>query len=131
MTKVVWLLGAALVALVITRTALRLRTGRRSPLQALARDYLGEQLMAQGIAKQVPPRCIAEIAQRYADAVESRPLGRLAAASELTRRIDEAVVFIADWVRDGRQVPRSAAKMPLPGLRAPDALLEDALDPDD
>jgi hypothetical protein len=131
MTKVVWVLGAALLALVVTRTVLRSLGARRSPMLALARDYLEEQLAAQGIADKVPAVYIAEIARQYADAVQSRPLGRLAAASELTRRIDAAVVFIAEWVRDGRQFPRSAAEMSLPALGVSDALLEDALDSDD
>ena len=130
MTNLLWVLGAALVALVVTRVALQLRAGRKSPMHALARDYLGEQLTAQGIADKVPARCIAEIAQRYAGAVESRELGRLAAASELMKRVDAAVAFIAEWVRDGREFPRSVAEMPLPGLGAPDALQEDVLDSD-
>src|ERR1700732_4491899 len=105
MTKLLWILGAALVALVITRVTLQLRAGGKSPLHALARDYLWEQLTAQGIADKVPARCIVEIAERYAGAVQSRPLGRLAAASELMKSIDAAVTFITAWVRDGREFP--------------------------
>lgn len=127
MTKLLWVLGAALVALVLTRLGLQLRAGRKSPLHALARDYLGEQLTARNIADKVPARCIAEIAERYASAVESRPLGRIAAASDLMRRIDAAVAFIAEWVRDGREFPPHAAELPLPALGAPDALQQDAL----
>ena len=130
MTKLLWVLGAALVALVLARVALRVRAAARSPLQALARDYLREQLTAQGIADKVPARCIAEIAERYAGAVVSRPLGRIAAASEVMRRIDAAVAVIAQWVREGRAFPGSIAEMPLPALGAPDALQEDVLDSD-
>jgi hypothetical protein len=130
MTKLLWVLGAALVALAVTRVALQLGARRKSPLHALARDYLWEQLRAHGIADKVPTRCIAEIAERYASAVESHPLRRLAAASELMKRIDAAVAFIAEWVRNEREFPRSAAEMTLPALGVPDALQEDALDPD-
>ncbi len=129
MTKLLWILGTALVALVITRVVLQLRAGGKSPLYALAREYLAEQLVAQGIAHQVPARCIAEIAERYAGAVASRPLGRIAAASELMKRIDAAVMLIAAWVREGREVPRSIGEMPLPELAAPDVLQDlNALD---
>jgi hypothetical protein len=131
MIRLLWVLGAALAALVVTRVALQLRAGRKSPMRALAREYLVEQLTARGIAHQVPSRCIAEIAQRYAEAVESRPLGRLAAASELMKRIDAGVVFIAAWLGDGREFPQSVAEMPLPGLSVLDALQEDALRSED
>lgn len=124
MTELLWILGAALVALVITRVALQLRGSGKSPLHALARDYLREQLTAHGIADKVPARCIAEIAERYAGAVESRPLRRIAAASELMQRIDAAVSFITASVQDGREFPPSVAEMPLPALGAPDALQE-------
>ena len=124
MTALLWVLGIALVALVATRVALQMRAGGRSPLRALAREYLGEQLTAQGIADKVPARCIAEIAERYSAAVDLRPLGRIAAASELMRRLDAAVAVIAEWVRDGREFPRSIAEMPLPGLGVPDVLQE-------
>jgi hypothetical protein len=130
MTKLLWVLGAALVALVVTRVALQSRAGRKSPMHALARDYLAEQLAAKGIADKVPSRCVTEIAQRYADTVESRPLRRLAAASELMKRIDTGVVFIAEWVREGQEFPRSIGDLPLPALGVPDALQEDALDSD-
>jgi hypothetical protein len=129
MTMLLWVLGAALAALVVTRVALRLRAGGRSPLHRLARDYLSEQLRAQGIADKVPSRCMAEIAERYASVVQSRPLGRIAAASELMRRMDAAVAFIAEWVRDGREFPRSIAEMSLPGLGVPD-MLQDLEPPD-
>ncbi len=128
MTKLLWVLGAALVALALTRVALQLRGGRKSPMHALARDYLEEQLTARGVADKVPARCVAEIAQRYAGVVEARPLGRLAAASELMKRIDAAVAFISEWVREGREFPPSVKDMPLPALGAPDALQEDVLD---
>jgi hypothetical protein len=124
MTALLWVLGIALVALVVTRVALQWHAGGRSPLHALARDYLGEQLTAHGIADKVPARCIAEIAERYSSAVDLRPLGRIAAASELMRRIDAAVAVIAEWVRDGREFPRSVAEMALPGLGVPDTLQE-------
>ena len=127
MTKLLWVLGAALVALVLARMGLRARFGAKSPLHALARDYLREELAAQGIVDRVPARCIAEIAERYASSVVSRPLGRIAAASEVMRRIDEAVVVIAQWVREERAFPRSIAEMPLPTLVASDALQSDAL----
>lgn len=130
MNKLLWVLGVALVALVLTRVALQLRAGRKSSMHALAREYLDEQLTAQGIADKVPKRCMAEIAQRYAAVVEARPLGRLTAASELMRRIDAAVVFIAEWVRDGREFPSSARDMTLPALGAQDGLQEDVLDSD-
>ena len=130
MTKLFWVLGAALVALVLTRAALQLRVGGKSPLYALAREYLKEQLTALGIADKVPSRYIAEIAERYSGVVESRPLQRLASASELMKRIDVAVAFIAEWVRDGREFPRNVAEMPLPSLGAPDALQEDVLNSD-
>ena len=128
MTKLLWVLGAALVALVLARVGLRARLGAKSPLHALARDYLLEQLTAQGIANQVPTWCITEIAERYAGSVVSRPLGRIAAASEVMRRIDEAVAIIAQWVREERAFPRSIAEMPLPTLAASDALQDDVLD---
>jgi len=35
--------------------------------------------------------------------MELRPLGRLAAASELMKRLDAAALFIAEWVREGRE----------------------------
>lgn len=130
MTTLLWVLGVALVAMVVTRVALQLRASQKSSMHALARDYLEEQLRAQGLADKVPARCIAEIAQRYAGAVEARPLGRLAAASELMRRIDAAVAFIAAWVRNGREFPPSVGDMPLPALGVPDALQQDALDSD-
>ncbi len=130
MTKLLWLLGAALVTLVLARVALRMRAGGRSPLHALARDYLREQLTAQGIVEKVPARCVTEIAERYAGAVVSRPLGRIAAASEVMRRIDEAVVVMAQWVGEGRAFPRNIAELPLPALGVPDALQEDVLDSD-
>jgi len=130
MNELLWVLGAALVALIVMRVALQLRAGRKSSLHSLARDYLDEQLSAQGIADRVPERCIAEIAERYADVMVSRPLGRLAAASELMRRIDAAVALIAEWVRNGRDFPQSVAEMPLPALGVPDALQEDALSSD-
>lgn len=116
MTKLLWVLGAALVALVITRIALRWRRGTSSPLHALARGYLIEQLAAQGIADKVPSRCITEIVEHCAGAVVSRPLGRIAAASQCMRRIDETVAVIARWVREGRKIPRSIAQLPLPGF---------------
>jgi len=128
MSKVLWALGAALVALILARAALQLRVSRKSPLHALAREYLKEQLAALGIADKVPSRCIAPIAERYAGAVESRPLQRLAAAAELMKRIDAAVAFIADWVQQGREVPRNVGEMPLPALGTPDALQQDLLD---
>ena|SRR5579862_6119414 len=124
MSTLLWVLAAALVALVVTRVALQLRAGSRSPLHALARDYLGEQLTARGIADKVPAHSISEIAERYAGAVQSRPLGRIAAASELMRHIDAAVAFIAQWVQEGREFPRNVAEIPLPGLGASDALQE-------
>lgn len=130
MTTLLWVLGIALVALVVTRVALQWRAGQKSSMYALARDYLEEQLEAQGLADKVPARCVAQIAQRYAGTVEARPVGRLAAASEVMRRIDTAVAFIAEWVRSGREFPPSVEDMPLPALGAPDALQEDALDSD-
>jgi len=130
MTKLFSVLGAALVALVLARVALRLRASGKSPLHALARDYLLEQLRAQGIADKVPARCISEIAERYAGYVVARPLGRIAAASEVMRRIDEAVAVIAQWVREQRSFPRSIADMPLPTLGVSDALQDDVLDAD-
>lgn len=130
MTKLLWVLGAALLALVLARVGLRARFGAKSPLHALAHDYLREQLTAQGIVDKVPTRCIAEIAELYAGSVVSRPLGRIAAASEVMRRIDETVAVIAQWVREGRAFPRSIAEMPLPTLGASDALQDDVLDAD-
>ena len=130
MTKLLWVLGAALVVLVLARVGLRARLGAKSPLYALARDYLREQLAAQGIVDKVPARCIAEIAERYASSAVSRPLGRIAAASEVMRRIDGAVSVIAQWVREGRAFPRSIAEMPLPTYAASDALQIDALQDD-
>lgn len=130
MTKLLWVLGAALLALAATRVALQLRTGRKSPLHALARDYLEEQLRVRGIADKVPKRCLAEIAERYAGVVESRPLGRIAAASELMRRIDAAVAFIAEWAGERRELPRDIADMPLPALGVPDTLEQDFLSSD-
>lgn len=130
MTRLLWVLGAALVALALTRVALQWRGGRKSPMHALAREYLEEQLTAHGLADKLPGRTITEIAERYAGVMEARPLGRLAAASELLRRIDAAVAFIAEWVRDGREFPQSIADMPLPALGEPDALQEDVLDSD-
>jgi len=131
MTKLFWVLGTALIALIITRVALRSRSGGRSPLNALAREYLGEQLAARGIAHRVPARYIAEIAERYAGAVEVRPLGRIAAASQLMRNIDAAVAFIEQWLQDGREFPPSIAQMALPALGVPEALQEpDVPDPD-
>jgi len=122
MATLLWVLGAALVALVITRVALQLHSGGRSPLNALAREYLKEQLTAYGIADRVPARYIAEIAERYAGAVELRPLGRIAAAAQLMRNIDAAVAVVVQWVRDGREFPSSIGQMPLPDLGVPDAL---------
>src|SRR5437868_831461 len=113
MSTLLWVLGAALVALVATRVGLRWRAEGRSPLHALARDYLAEQLSAHHIADKVPARCKVEIAERYAGAVQSRPLGRIAAASELMRHIDAAVDCLVQWVREGRPFPRSAAELPL------------------
>jgi hypothetical protein len=131
-STLLWVLGAALVALGATRVALQVRAGSKSPLHALAREYLTEQLAAHGIADQVPARCKAEVAERYAGLVQSRPLGRIAAASELMRHIDAAVACLAQWVREGRAFPRSAAELPLPGLGLPQALeaLQSA-DPED
>jgi hypothetical protein len=127
MTRLLAVLSAALVVLAITRL---LRPRAHSRLQALARDYLRERLTAQGIADQVPARCIGQIAERYADAVQSRPLGRLAAASELMRRIDAAVVVVTAWVREGRALPRSVAQWPLPELGAADELAQLYAPPD-
>lgn len=127
MSRLLWALSAALVILVAARAALQLRTGKKSSMHALARGYLAEQLTAQGIAHKVPARYIAEIAERYAAAMESRPLGRIAAASELMSRLDAAVLFMADWVREGRELPRRAIEIPLPGLGSPDTLQRDAL----
>jgi len=124
MTALLWVLGIALAALVATRVALQMRAAGRSPLHALAREYLGEQLTAQGIADKVPARCKVEIVERYAGSVDLRPLGRIAAASELMRRLDAAVAVIAQWVRDGREIPHNVADMPLPGLEVPDVLQE-------
>jgi hypothetical protein len=124
MTTLLWVLGGALVALVLTRVALQLRVSGKSRMYALAREYLEEQLVARGIAEQVPARCVTAIAERYASAIESRPLGRLTAASRLMRHIDAAVAVIAQWVSEGREFPPSIAEMPLPALEVPDELQE-------
>ena len=131
MTKLFWVLGAALVTLVLARVALRIRASGTSPLHALAREYLQEQLRAHGIVDRVPARYVDEIAERYAGVVVSRPLGRIAAASEVMRRIDEAVAVIVQWLREGRAFPRSITELPLPALGLPDALQQDALNSDE
>ena len=99
-------------------------------MQALAREYLVEQLTAQGIAKRVPPRYIAEIARRYASVAESRPLSRLAAVSDLMRHLDVVVPLLTAWVQDGREFPRRIAELPLPGA-VPDVLQQDVRSSED